>query len=621
MVELSPSSEDIPQFESTGSSLREAVNAGALSDDATEIDDERDSAAKYTPCSKRGLAAKYIPCSKRDSAAKYYPPEEEDDERDSAAKYVPYNGGTDSDQEKLINYGQPRSNDDQAEGLNVDEDAGEIVAPGWSDTSDPLMEQVIINLTDRSSMFSNPFQLTEHIRETLIRQAEQSGARAISWSLSDFDKIGGKNTLRTVWSSLKSERRVRGVKRNAESSAEETEKKKLCVSLDVSGTCNILSRIVLRSSDSSDVSVLRHDSDSDSSIDVSQLLRETRDNGLSGILVQNANELLMNIEEELPALTPASETESYQSEYQDFSSESEDSGNSEVKWGFTNIAKVEREGGLRNVEGTIVPVSLGHSSLSDTSEEVERILGQLERMSQTYSDSGDGDCIQVSSSGTEGEGQFNNDEEYGEERYELYIDDMLSWESINVGNDELGSNDECATDKVNEHDECTSVESGGMIDNGYWPDDERSSNSDSGECYGEEWLGGEEEEESGPTGQVTGTARRPQSLATDVGECYGDEWARRGEEEESGPTGQVTGTARRPQDLATNLSQIREGVSDRATLGGGTMGAIGSSDDYNSSQEIGWNLLLDEVITDRNLEEGEGTQMDKLEVAEAVEFQ
>ena len=51
------------------------------------------------------------------------------------------------------------------------------------------------------------------------------------------------------------------------------------------------------------------------------------------------------------------------------------------------------------------------------------------------------------------------------------------------------------------------------------------------------------------------------------------------------------------------------------------MGAIGSSDDYNSSQEIGWNLLLDEVITDRNLEEGEGTQMDKLEVAEAVEFQ
>ena len=69
------------------------------------------------------------------------------------------------------------------------------------------------------------------------------------------------------------------------------------------------------------------------------------------------------------------------------------------------------------------------------------------------------------------------------------------------------------------------------------------------------------------------------------------------------------------------MSQIREGVSDRATLGGGTMGAIGSSDDYKSSQEIGWNLLLDEVITDRNLEEGEGTQMDKLEVAEAVEFQ
>ena len=51
------------------------------------------------------------------------------------------------------------------------------------------------------------------------------------------------------------------------------------------------------------------------------------------------------------------------------------------------------------------------------------------------------------------------------------------------------------------------------------------------------------------------------------------------------------------------------------------MGAISSSDDYDSSQGNGWNLLHGEDITDRNVEEGEGIQMDKLEVAEAVEFQ
>ena len=92
------------------------------------------------------------------------------------------------------------------------------------------------------------------------------------------------------------------------------------------------------------------------------------------------------------------------------------------------------------------------------------------------------------------------------------------------------------------------------------------------------------------------------------------------EEEESGPTGQVTGTARRPQSLATNLSQIREGVSDSATLGGGTMGAIGSSNDCDSSQENDWSLFSGDGNTGRNLEEGVVKQDDKLEVAEVVEF-
>ena len=88
-------------------------------------------------------------------------------------------------------------------------------------TSDPVMEQVIISLTDRSSKFNNPFQLAEHIEQMLRTQAEQAGTRALSWNISDFDKIGGQNTLRTVWNSLKEEHRVCGLKRNADTDRED----------------------------------------------------------------------------------------------------------------------------------------------------------------------------------------------------------------------------------------------------------------------------------------------------------------------------------------------------------------------------------------------------------------
>ena len=97
-------------------------------------------------------------------------------------------------------------------------------------------------------MFDNPFYLSNHIRETLILQVEESGARTLSWNLSEFDKIGGYNTLRTVWASLKSEERTLGVKRSASvlmanrsgDDKDTGENMKFCMSLGLSGTCSRL---------------------------------------------------------------------------------------------------------------------------------------------------------------------------------------------------------------------------------------------------------------------------------------------------------------------------------------------------------------------------------------------
>ena len=66
---------------------------------------------------------------------------------------------------------------------------------------------------------------------------------------------------------------MRGAKRQAETNQEEDNyEKKMCLSLDLSGTCGRLGEIEIRSS-SSDCSNLRCSSDTDSIVDVS--LQET----------------------------------------------------------------------------------------------------------------------------------------------------------------------------------------------------------------------------------------------------------------------------------------------------------------------------------------------------------
>ena len=227
LVGLSSSSGNEYKLESTGSSLREAINAGEYSvgDDNNVVppnltDDERDSAAKY--CNPDGGKD-----DERDSAAKYFNPDEgKDDERDSAAKYFnPDESNLNGQDSETLNQAVGEASPMNVSGHTCSREQNECTA-SWLNSSDPILEQVILGLTDRSSKFSNPFQLAEHIQEMLITQAEQAGGRALTWNIADFDRIGGRDTLRTIWADLKAEQRVRGVKMNASMSSDDEEDNK-----------------------------------------------------------------------------------------------------------------------------------------------------------------------------------------------------------------------------------------------------------------------------------------------------------------------------------------------------------------------------------------------------------
>ena len=102
-------------------------------------------------------------------------------------------------------------------------------------SQDPVTEDVILGMITGEDEFNNPFQVTDNIREGMIRQAEQAGRRALDWELSSFDRVGGENTLRRVWAALKGNMRVRGKKREPEedSSDSDNSSKKLKISLKI----------------------------------------------------------------------------------------------------------------------------------------------------------------------------------------------------------------------------------------------------------------------------------------------------------------------------------------------------------------------------------------------------
>ena len=320
-----------------------------------------------------------------------------------------------------------------------------------------------------------------------------------------------------VWRNLKSEQRLKGKKRvvdendNVEVHGDE---KRLCISLDVSGTCDRFGVLDLESS-SCESSKLRGSSDSDSSIDVSYLLESTRSNGLSEVLIENARNLLQEIEE-LPLLS--SETESEQNEYVlDEASES-DSGNSEIRWGYTNVVRVMEEGGVRNVAGEIVPATLGHSSISDSDEDAERILALM----RNFEEPADGETFSNSDfriSTPESEGRpYDSDIDQMGEIIEVYWDDAVMVQ-----------------------------ERPGLMDNAIIENEMSENGNSVGYESGDEWSSSRSEDSAkSDMSQVDGCAVR-----------------------------QVTRTASSPQGVAGNESQPWAGVSNRADVGGGTMAAAG----------------------------------------------
>ena len=118
------------------------------------------------------------------------------------------------------------------------------------DSSDPDLTGALAGMIgDQDKKISTPFQLCERIRQELIARAEQAGSRALNWSLSQFNRVGGESTVRSVWRRLKSLQVVRGEKRVLSLSMSEEEEqgdtKKLKISLNISGTCDLIDNIEL----------------------------------------------------------------------------------------------------------------------------------------------------------------------------------------------------------------------------------------------------------------------------------------------------------------------------------------------------------------------------------------
>ena len=305
-VELSPSSNDLSQekleleFESTGSSLREAISNGALNTvdevGASDIQPKRDLPAKYSNSlsNERDLPAKNYNSvdndDERDLPAKYYNPADNDDERDSPAKYC---DNLSIERDLPAKYYNTADNDDERDSPAKYHDNSVDDEEAWKDSSDPIIERVILGLTDRNKTFNNPFELSNHIREILVAQATQAGARALSWRLEDFDKIGGEGTLRSIWRDLKGEWRVHGVKRaRSEGDIEEERyRKRLCDSLNMSGTCEMLENVKLLSSNgsySTECSVERSCSETDVDQEIFLLLERTRNTRDIDLMIEEA---------------------------------------------------------------------------------------------------------------------------------------------------------------------------------------------------------------------------------------------------------------------------------------------------------------------------------------------
>ena len=129
----------------------------------------------------------------------------------------------------------------------LDENNIDQTSHKW-ESSDPDVTGAILGLLGgNTEKLSNPFQLSDRIRNELVDRAERTGTRALSWDLPSFNKVGGRGKLTSAWNRLKADSCVRGRKRalSSDSSEASDESKKFKITLDVSGTCEMINNIEL----------------------------------------------------------------------------------------------------------------------------------------------------------------------------------------------------------------------------------------------------------------------------------------------------------------------------------------------------------------------------------------
>ena len=216
---------------------------------------------------------------------------------------------------------------------------------------------------------SNPFQMSESVRSELVRMAEQSGSRAITWNLSYFNKVGGRGTLTSVWNRLKSMCLVRGEKRSCPSDSDDCDdRKKFKQSLNLSDTCDLINNIELQGENE----LSREVTDSDRSRDdepIEVILDSPSDASFGSVLLLSDND-------SMPLLAAR---ESVSQGLGRITGSETDSGlTDDCVGGVTNLCRERREHSIRSgivtETGPFIPVSLGFSQVDMMDSDWEEVF-------------------------------------------------------------------------------------------------------------------------------------------------------------------------------------------------------------------------------------------------------
>ena len=232
---------------------------------------------------------------------------------------------------------------------------------------------------DNSEKYSNPFQLSDKVKRELILRAEIAGGRALSWDFSHFDKIGGKGTLQAVWKRLKSESLIRGEKRSLSTdSDEEGEAKKAKISLNNSGTCELINNIELDYAENESLAASVQDENFEREVIEPQLDeflhqydQDVLNSDVESVEYENDMAFLMISDvESIPDLAEPDSLSQYETD-SDSGMIEETSGN------VTNLCRERRDPvvrqGVITETGPFIPISLGFSMVDSDSDWEEQV--------------------------------------------------------------------------------------------------------------------------------------------------------------------------------------------------------------------------------------------------------